>query len=207
MRAARILNLEPYLERYPARAVGRAAPARRDGTRDRARPEGVPVRRAAVEPRRQAARGDARGDQGAAPAAQDDDRLRHARPGRGDDDGRPHRRHARRRDRADRHAARALRPARQPVRRAIHRFAGDERGPTARCDATGDAAHVETADGVRWPLGSGAGVDGQAVAYGVRPDHLDARRRRRARGSGRNRRRRADRRRRPSWSCRSATRR
>jgi multiple sugar transport system ATP-binding protein len=34
------------------------------------------------------------------------------------------------------------------------------------------AAHVETPDGVRWPLGSGAGADGQAVTYGVRPDHL-----------------------------------
>ncbi len=38
---------------------------------------------------------------------------------------------------------------------------------------TGSAAHVETADGVRWPAGSGGGVDGQAVAYGVRPDHLE----------------------------------
>ena len=38
---------------------------------------------------------------------------------------------------------------------------------------TGGAAHVETADGVRWPAGGGAGVDGQAVAYGVRPDHLE----------------------------------
>ncbi|MDE2360377.1 MAG: sn-glycerol-3-phosphate ABC transporter ATP-binding protein UgpC [Betaproteobacteria bacterium] len=37
---------------------------------------------------------------------------------------------------------------------------------------TGGAAHVETADGVRWPAGSG-GVDGQGVAYGVRPDHLE----------------------------------
>jgi multiple sugar transport system ATP-binding protein len=34
------------------------------------------------------------------------------------------------------------------------------------------SAHVETPDGVRWPLGAGAGTDGQAVAYGVRPDHL-----------------------------------
>ena len=39
-----------------APALGRPAPARRDGPRDRARPAGVPVRRAAVQPRRQAAR-------------------------------------------------------------------------------------------------------------------------------------------------------
>ena len=39
------------------------------------------------------------------------------------------------RDRADRHAARALRPAGQPVRRPVHRLAGDERRRPARCAA------------------------------------------------------------------------
>jgi multiple sugar transport system ATP-binding protein len=34
------------------------------------------------------------------------------------------------------------------------------------------AAHVEAAGGVRWPLASAAGVDGQRVAYGIRPEHL-----------------------------------
>ncbi|HEV8554159.1 MAG TPA: sn-glycerol-3-phosphate ABC transporter ATP-binding protein UgpC [Casimicrobiaceae bacterium] len=34
------------------------------------------------------------------------------------------------------------------------------------------AAYVETDGGVRWPVGHGAGTDGQAVAYGVRPEHL-----------------------------------
>ena len=43
-------------------------------------------------------------DQGAVAAAADHDGLRHPRPGRGDDDGRPHRRHAERRHPADRHA-------------------------------------------------------------------------------------------------------
>src|SRR5438874_10253943 len=33
-------------------------------------------------------------------------------------------------------------------------------------------AWVEAAGGVRWPLGHTAGADGQAVAYGVRPEHL-----------------------------------
>ena len=84
-----------------APALGRPAPARRDGPRDRARPAGVPVRRAAVEPRRQAARADAHRDQGAAPAPEDDVDLRDARPDRGDDDGRPHRGDARRHRRAD----------------------------------------------------------------------------------------------------------
>jgi multiple sugar transport system ATP-binding protein len=34
------------------------------------------------------------------------------------------------------------------------------------------AAHVEVAGGLRWPLGEHAGADGQSVAYGVRPEHL-----------------------------------
>ena len=52
-----------------ARAVGRPAPARGDGPRHRARTRRVPVRRAAVEPRRQAAGPDARRDQAVAGAA------------------------------------------------------------------------------------------------------------------------------------------
>ena len=54
--------------RAPARpAFRRPAPARRHGAGDRARPEGVSLRRAAVEPRRQASRRDAHRDQEAAP--------------------------------------------------------------------------------------------------------------------------------------------
>src|SRR2546422_2973999 len=34
------------------------------------------------------------------------------------------------------------------------------------------AAYVEADGGVRWPVGHAAGSDGQAVAYGVRPEHL-----------------------------------
>jgi multiple sugar transport system ATP-binding protein len=36
----------------------------------------------------------------------------------------------------------------------------------------GGSAYVEAAGGVRWPVGSLAGADGQQVAYGVRPEHL-----------------------------------
>ena len=107
-------------------AVGRPAPARRDGTRDRPRSVAVPVRRAAVQPRRQAARRDARRDQAAAPAPRQHHRLRHARPDRGDDAGRQDRRHEGRRGPAVRHAAGDLRPAGQPVRRQLHRLAVDE---------------------------------------------------------------------------------
>ncbi len=36
----------------------------------------------------------------------------------------------------------------------------------------GGAAHVEVEGGAHWPLDGGPGVDGQAVSYGIRPEHL-----------------------------------
>ena len=109
-----------------APALGRAAAARGDGPGDRPRSAGLPLRRAALQPRRQAAGGDAQRAQGAAPAAEDHLDLRHPRPDRGDDHGRPDRRHEGRPDRADRLAARALRLPGQHLRRRLHRLAGDE---------------------------------------------------------------------------------
>ena len=88
-----------------APALRRPAPARRDGPRDRAQSEGVPVRRAAVQPRRQAARADAHRDQARAPEGAHHHGLRHARPGRGDDARRPRR--------GDERAARSSRSARR----------------------------------------------------------------------------------------------
>ena len=60
--AAKLLDLTPYLDAQAARALRRPAAARRDGPRDRARAAGVPDGRAALEPRREAARADARRD-------------------------------------------------------------------------------------------------------------------------------------------------
>ena len=60
--ASRTLGLEETLRKKPRTLVRRSAPARRDGPRDRARAAGVPDGRAAVEPRREAARRDARRD-------------------------------------------------------------------------------------------------------------------------------------------------
>ena len=77
-------------------ALRRPAPARRHRPGHRARAEGVPVRRAAVESRRGAARPDAARDHPTASVAEDDDGLCHPRPDRGDDDGRQDRRPQRR---------------------------------------------------------------------------------------------------------------
>ena len=54
------------------------APARRHGPRDRAPSAGVPHGRAALQPRREAARADARGDREVAARSRRDDDVRHA---------------------------------------------------------------------------------------------------------------------------------
>ena len=124
--AAALLNLTPYLERRPGRAFRRPAPARRDRARHRAPAEGVPLRRAALQPRRGAPRQHAAGDRAAAEKPRHHRHLRHARPGRGDDHGRQDRGAECRQGRAGRLAARALCASRQSLRRRLHRLAEDE---------------------------------------------------------------------------------
>ena len=126
-------------------AVGRPAPARRDGPGDRAQPAGVPDGRAAVQPRRQAARADACRHRRAAARARRDDHLRHPRPGRGDDDGRPRRRDAQGPAATGRRPAGAVRRAGQPVRRRLHRLAADEHGRGDASSRDGDGLAVESA--------------------------------------------------------------
>ena len=139
--------------------VRRSAPAGRDGPGHRARPGRVPDGRAAVEPRRQAARADAHRGVAAAEAARHHHRLRHPRPDRGHDARRPGGGHARRHPPAGRHAARAVRPPAQPLRRRLHRLPGHElhaghpRGGQAAHEARRHPAHRRDA-----PIGRGERV-------------------------------------------------
>ena len=94
---ARILGLEPLLKRKPAALSGGQRQRVAMGRAMVREPQRLPDGRAALEPRRQAARADARRARPPARPAQDDDRLRDARSGRGDDARRSRRRHARRR--------------------------------------------------------------------------------------------------------------
>ena len=80
-----MLGLEQLLDRKPGAALRWPAPAGRDGPGDRARAEGLPDGRAALEPRRQAARADARLARAAARAPRRHHGLRHPRPDGGDD--------------------------------------------------------------------------------------------------------------------------
>ena len=70
-RAAEILGSAAIAGTLSAPALGRPASARRHGPRDRARSAGISVRRAVVEPRRQAARADAHRNQGTSSATED----------------------------------------------------------------------------------------------------------------------------------------
>ena len=124
--AAESLGLDGLLDRKPGAALGRPTPAGRARARDRPAAPGVPHGRAALEPRREAARADPRRARRAAAATVRHHRVRHPRSGRGDDDGPPHRGARRREAPADRPAARRLRAAREPLRGALHREPTDE---------------------------------------------------------------------------------
>ena len=156
--------------------VRRPAPAGRDGSRDRPQPEGIPDGRAAVEPRREAARADADRDRADPAAAGDDHDLRHPRPDRGDDARRPDHGDARRRAPAGRPAVRAVYAPRQPVRRRLHRLAVDElpardeiEGGTVQLPI-GDAAGCPTSCAGSWrpAQAAGGGSDRGSAARALR---------------------------------------
>ena len=90
---ADLLGLTEYLERKPGQLSGGQRQRVAMGRAIVRSAERLPDGRAALEPRCQAARPDARRHRGAAGSARHDDRLRHARPG-GGDDARPSRRGA-----------------------------------------------------------------------------------------------------------------
>ena len=171
---ARLLGLRGPAPAPARRALRRPAPARRDGARDRARAAGVPDGRAALEPGREAPRRHARRAGAAARPARDHDRLRHPRPGRGDDARLPRRGDARRHRAAGRHAADPLPRAGQPLRRRLHRLAVDEprRGRRSWATRSSSPASGSRSTADRRP----AGVQSGSVILGIRPqDFEDAR--------------------------------
>ena len=99
---------DPRAHRAPrpqaGQPLGRPAPAGRHGPGHRARRRRLPVRRAAVQPRRQAPRPDAHRDPAHAAPPRHHHRLRHPRPDRGHDPRRPGRPAPQGRAAAGRHA-------------------------------------------------------------------------------------------------------
>ena len=139
-------------------ALRRPAAARRDGPRDRARAERLPDGRAALQPRREAARPDAGRHRRAPVAARRHHGLRHPRPVRGDD-ARPSRRGAEGRAAAAvRRAADAVRASGEHVRRRLHRLAGDEplRAPARSERLRALRRRVRRAARRRRPAGAGS---------------------------------------------------
>ena len=121
------------LRRSPAVAAFRwAAAARRARPDDCHRTRGAAARRAALQPRRQAAGRDALRAEGAATQARHHRDLRHPRPGGSQRGRRPYRSARPGPHPADRRADRALRPSRQPFRRDVPRHRQPDRGPHRR---------------------------------------------------------------------------
>ncbi len=149
--AAKLLDLDDHAARPQAEGpVRRAAAAGGDGTGHRARAEGLPDGRAAVQPGRQAARADPQPDRRTAAPPRGHHRLRDPRPGGGHDHGPPGRGAGRRAAAAVRHAPPAVRQPGEPVRRRVHRLARDEpadgparrgRRPAGRHHAAAPARH------------------------------------------------------------------
>ena len=124
--AAGNLSLGQLVGPPPGPAVGRPAAACRPRQGDRHPARRVPLRRAAVEPRRPPAPGGPHVPQAAAARAGDDGDLRHPRPERGARPRRPHGGDGVRRDPPGRHAERAVPPSGERVRRRVHRLDADE---------------------------------------------------------------------------------
>ena len=125
----------------------------------------MPDGRAAVEPRRPAARRDAARDPGAAAPARHHHAVRHARPDRGHGHGRSGGAAARGPDRAGRAAGRAVRPSRHGVRRRVHRHAADE--PVAARAGRGRAGGAR-----HRRAGAGAAASRARLLAGIRPEAL-----------------------------------
>ena len=123
-----MVRIGHLLDKMPSQCSGGEFAAGRAGAHAGDQPVDLPARRAAVEPRRQAAPRAARRMRPAARGAQAHLHLRHPRPGGGDDARRPHRRDARRRDRAGRLADGDLLQSGELFRRRFLRLAVDEPG-------------------------------------------------------------------------------
>ena len=124
-------------------AVRRPAAARRDRARDRDRAAAAADGRAAVEPRRQAAAGDARRDPPHPPPARPHHDLRHARPGRGALARRPHRGDEGRAGAAGRGTGGSVCAAREPACRALHGLSQRARAQCRRAQRRpGDARRI-----------------------------------------------------------------
>ena len=161
-------------------AVRRPAPTRRDGPRDRAQAAGLPHGRAAVEPRRQAACADARRDRPHPAGDGRDDDLRHARPGRGDDDGRSRRGDAQGRAPADGEPQRLYDTPKNlfvasfigsPAMNIVE--ANDRSGRDGGIAARSATRSSRSRRSSRRDTQRCRATSGRTLALGIRPEHLE----------------------------------
>jgi multiple sugar transport system ATP-binding protein len=106
-------------------------------------------------------------------AAQEHHDLRHARPDRGHDAGRPHRHHEEWRDPAAGRSAHHLQQAGQPVRRRLHRLAVDEFHQGRPRVGTTLSVNGQANDR-RWATTPSRPTSPMAAAVlGIRPEHVE----------------------------------
>ena len=160
-----------YLERKPKALSGGQRQRVAMGRAIVRSPAGVPHGRAAVEPRRQAPRPDPHPDRLAAAPARRHDRLRHPRPGRGHDDGRPGRGAQGRPPPAVRHPARDVRPPGQRLRRRLHRLPRDE--PRLDVPVADGGVQFGEPPHARSTRDDCSRAAGNQVTVGVRPEDLE----------------------------------
>ena len=123
---------------------------------------GDPLRRAADGDRSPAEVAPAPGAQACPRRAQPHAGVRHPRPDRGAHLRRQGRRHERRRGDAEGHARRAVRTARPPLRRPLHRIAGDEL----------PALHRATTASSAWAASTSCGCPASSLAATHEPDDV-----------------------------------
>ncbi len=175
--AARILDLTQHLDRKPANLSGgqrqRVAMGRAIVRDPKAFLMDEPLSnldaKLRVQMRTEVSRIEAR--------ARDDHRLRHPRPDRGDDAGRPRCGDAQRRPAAGRRSGGAVRQPGQPLRGRVHRLAGDElhAGGAQRRHVKTPLGDLRLPDSVRGAVGGTDG--GRHVIVGNPARELRGRRR------------------------------
>jgi ABC-type sugar transport system ATPase subunit len=168
--AAAVLNITHLLQRKPKELSGGQRQRVAIGRCIVREPAIFPLRRAAVQPGRQAARPHAHRTRAAARTPGQDHGVRDARPGRGDDAGLAHRDLRQGAHPAGGRAFGSLQPAGQPVRRGFHRHAQHE--PAGRPGGGAGRPWRVARAGLCLPAAQCALLQGQALVAGVRPQTL-----------------------------------
>ena len=174
--AAKILGIDAYLDRKPKALSGGQRQRVALGRAIVRQPQGLPLRRAAEQPRRQPPRPDAHGNLAAPPPPADDDDLRDARSDRGDVHGRPDRGH---KDGIVQQVDTPLNIYHHPANKFVAGFIGSPTmnflSGTVRTNGTAQFVQDGSTLSIALPASYKDRLKGStAVVLGIRPEHIFA---------------------------------